>query len=655
MLDVASWARHAGLAEPVVFQLQPGYALRLDAEDRQFLAAGPVHPEIVDGFTRSGRSLDAGSQVRPAGANTWEIRHPKSLTYRIVAAGDSLDVTVPENLDDEAFRRRVAEWSARKSPGGRLLDDDGSPGAALRDALLATGRQFLLKLIDWQPHVVGFRLEGGELGDVTRCVRAVRLVSDAEVVLGGPTATSHPEEVLRDTVADYVFAGEAEESFSLFLRLAWQPNSKDRQPDIPGLAYRYGGRIWQNTLPRDGYGRNLLDVDRTLCASERQCLRNLARPIAAASLLAANRLDWSLLENFRRTFDSLYFTGGRGCPGVCTFCAQMHGRQVRVKTAVQLLEEIEAVDRMVARGAIRLTRWKLFEHAGAPVLQDRLVSWAAIYDEDFFLDRRRAIEFFGLWDRSPLKHRYRLSLQTNPASLLSTDGGVRSDLLDWIARLKVMVQLGAESFHPAVLARWRKRHNLDQLNRVLDALDGTRQDYTAFQLLTDFDTTPEELVESLRRLVLSGYRHRRMRIASSPYTIPLYDSQTRQLLEYRGLLDGGRIGHFTDYERPQPGWMDPLAAELADLADAQLQYTLNVPQRDGALWAALDAVLECLREHCRRISAADGEPEHRKRRLADLVWQAERAMEEIKDARFQAVPLPRRERPPSRPGDCWQS
>jgi len=592
MIDVASWAGHAGLAETVVFQIQPGFAFRLDAEGRQFLRPGAVHPETAESFARAGRRLAPGARVRRGRGAAWEIDDSGSgSTYRLIPTQDGLEVVVPENLDDEPLRRRLADWFAARTGRDRCFQPDGSPTAAVRDALLAAGRQFLLKLLDWKPN--------------------------------------------------YVFAGEAEEPFLQFLRLAWQPNSKDLQAEIPGLAYRHGGRIFHNTLPQDGYERCRLDVDRSLCGTERRRLENLRRPVADLRVLEANRLDWSMLEGFRRPFDSLYFTAGRGCPAACTFCSRLHGQRVRVKSAPQLLEEIEAADRLAAAGEIRLTRWKLFEHTDDAELAEKLVGWAAVYDEDFFLHPQRAIDFFRLWDQSPLKHRYRLSVQTNPCSLLASNGGMRGDLLEWIERLKPMVQLGAESFHPELLARWRKRHTRDQLHRVLDALDGTRQDYTVFQLLTDFETTPEELVETLRRLALAAYRRRRMRIAASPFTIPLYDSQTRRLLEYGGRLDGDRIGHFTDFERPQPGWMDPLAAELADLADAQLQFALNLPQRDGALYAALEAMLERIRQEDERALAA-GEPERRKRRLAELAVQAERAMGEIKQARFRAVPLPGR-------------
>jgi len=481
--------------------------------------------------------------------------------------------------------------------------------------------RFLRRLVQFDPHLVGFRLEGGQFEEIQRLVRTVRQHSHAEIMLGGPTATSHPIDVLEQSGADYVIAGEAEKSFNQFLRLAWLHDSKDRQPEVPGLAYRYGGRTYFNTLPQDGYGQTVLDAERLVCCNRLRCLRCKIRPAVEVELIVANRLDWSFLEHFDQPFDSLYFTGGRGCPGACTFCARLHGNEPRAKTAEQLLEEILAADRRVSDGTIRLTRWPLFEHTDHPELKRRQVAWAAIYDEDFFLHRRRAIEFFGLWNDSPLKDGYRLSLQTNPASLLASGGLVDEELFGWIDRLKPMIQLGAESFNPELLRRWRKRHNLTQLRTVLRGLDTTRQDYTVFQLLSDFDTTPEELIETLRRLILGAYRHRRMRIAVSPLTIPLYDSDTRRLLEFGGRIPAGQAVHFTDYERPQPGWMDPLVAELADLADAELQFALHLSQRDAALYRSFEVVLARIRQSDR----------------TDLIEAAHRALHQIKESRFQPV------------------
>ena len=511
----------------------------------------------------------------------------------------------------------VGSWAVRR-PGVEVAilridgDDDG---------------RLMEKLQGWRPHVVGFRVEGEPFAPIRQWTQTVREFSDAEVVLGGPTATSHPIDLLEWSGADYVFAGEAEETFSQFLELARRPNSRDLLPLVPGMAYRFGGGVYHNTLPADGFGLSLLDVG-TGCGTPLSNLRSGIRPIASKEVLSCCRLDWSLLAGFDQPFDSLYFTGGRGCPGACSFCANLHGTQVRIKSAGQLLEEIERADVCVAEGRLQVTRWPLFAHVDDGDFRMREVGWAAIYDEDFFLNVPRAIEFFGLWSRSTLSERYRISLQTNPCSLLSKRGVVHSELLRWIDRVKPMVQLGAESFNPVLLTRWHKRHDLAQLNLVLDALDSTGQDYTVFQLLTDFDTTAEELIETLRLLILAAFAHPRMRIASSPYTIPLYDSDTRRSLEFSGRLPRERIQDFRDYERPHPEWMDGLVAELADLADERLHWTVNPETRNGALLETMPVVVQHLEE------LAPGKHLNRD----ELVAQAQAAAEEIRDAVYGPIP-----------------
>lgn len=508
--------------------------------------------------------------------------------------------------------------------------------------------KLISKTRSWRPHVVGFRVEGEPFEAIRDWVRTVREVSDAEVVLGGPTATSHPLDLLEWSGADYVFAGEAEEAFAQFLQFARHPDSRDLLPLIPGIAYRYGAGAYHNTLPADGFGQTVLEAGSTDCATPVPCLRNAVRPIASQEVLAANRLDWSTLEGFKQPFDSLYFAGGRGCPGACSFCAKLHGTQVRIKSARQLLEEIEQADGCVAEGRLQVTRWPLFAHVDDDDLRGREVAWAAIYDEDFFLNVPRAIEFFELWSRSRLSERYRISLQTNPCSLLTKrrasdsskmrpdDAGqksrmspfmVHSELLHWIDAVKPMVQLGAESFNPVLLERWNKRHRLAQLNSVLDGLDSTYQDYTVFQLLADFDTTAEELIETLRLLILAAFEHPRMRIASSPYTIPLYDSDTRKYLEFADRLPQERIQDFRDYERAHPEWMDPLVAGLADIADERLHWALNLETRDGALLEVMPAVVQ----HLEQLESK----EHPNR--GALLVRARAAAEEAREAAYGPV------------------
>ena len=57
-------------------------------------------------------------------------------------------------------------------------------------------RRLAQKLDAFRPHLVGFRLEAGRFDEIRQFIETVRRHGDAEVVLGGPTATSHPLEVL---------------------------------------------------------------------------------------------------------------------------------------------------------------------------------------------------------------------------------------------------------------------------------------------------------------------------------------------------------------------------------------------------------------------------------------------------------------------------
>ncbi|MDW8039101.1 MAG: cobalamin-dependent protein [Thermoguttaceae bacterium] len=679
LLEVGSWAVAQGLAQVVIRQIHPAKVLQLSAVETVQLCAGRVPDWLQERLEEAPLPTSDQAQLMPV-AGGWIIQRPnQQIDFYILCRPEGAELFDATRLAWPDCRQAIGEYERATHQVGKFVYNWNLPltgqslSAELWDALGAVGGAFLDRLIRFRPHVIGFRLEGADEEQVASFIRACRLFSKAEIVLGGPTATSHPIEVLQDLGADYVFAGEAEETFAQFLRLARTSNVKESVVEIPGLAYEYGGRCFHNTLPADGYGRTAADPDAHPSASLSVSLRadlnqqiagpsdpadrmaeaspaasgaiglqnayrhaaqaveltpvgqlppafaesgekfqsadpdfptgwsqswqrrHWVRPIASSAVLEANRLDWSLLEGFDRPMESLFFIGSRGCPGGCTFCAKLHGSQVRWKSAARLLEEIERADELVQAGRLPVQRWPLFAYTKQPEWQKLRVAWAAVYDEDFFLLRDRAIQFFRLWESSPLKYRYRLSFQTNPRSLLNRRGQVDQELFEWIDRLKPMIQLGGESFHPEQLHRWQKRHTVAQLQQVADALEATRQDYTVFILLSDFQSTPEEVVDAVWLLVQAALRRPGMRIASSPFTIPLYDSQTRRDLEYRGLLAPGRVRSYRDYLRPQPGWMNPWAAQLADRADAQLHFALQPSHRDAALLRAMEVLVETIR------------------------------------------------------------
>lgn len=426
---------------------------------------------------------------------------------------------------------------------------------------------FYRVLAEWQAHIVGLRIEGGLFETVCEQIRRIRSFSNATVILGGPTATSHPAEVLEQTEADYVFIGDAEHSVLQFFEAARRTNSYDELPNIPGIAYRWNDKRFIN-LPQ-GNSWDELSGKKPI-------------PSISEAALRENILDWSLLEGFEEAqpFDSLYLTGGRGCPGQCSFCSRLHGQQVRTKTTAQLLEEIRGAHQLVQDGKMRLTNWKLYEFVNDISLQNLTVSWCSVFDEDFFLDKRRAVQFLQQFEFYGFHRQYRLCFQTNPCSLLNRDGNTDAELFYWISRLKAMIQVGGESFHPAMLRRWNKRHTVQQLETVLDALEKTEQDYNLFYILTDYDTTVQELYETTALLLCSARKHRRMRIAVTPFMIPLFDTDLRRGLEFQGVLN---FKHFTNYEVPHPELMNPQVVSLVDRLDEVLQDALYLPKKNEAL------------------------------------------------------------------------
>ncbi len=132
--------------------------------------------------------------------------------------------------------------------------------------------------------------------------------------------------------------------------------------------------------------------------------------------------------------------------------------------------------------------------------------------------------------------------------------------------LKPLVQLGAESFNPDLICRWHKRHDLGQLQTAIAGLARSGQDFGVFILLSDYDTTAVELLETMRLLVLNGLAHRRMRLAVSPLTIPLYDSDTRRSLEFAGRFIPQRIK-----EEGSPQLLDQAQRAMSQILDARFQ------------------------------------------------------------------------------------
>jgi anaerobic magnesium-protoporphyrin IX monomethyl ester cyclase len=221
--------------------------------------------------------------------------------------------------------------------------------------------EFGRRLAAWQPDVVGLTAFTVEIEAALQCARAAKQWNPAVItVIGGPHASNAPEMVLRDDHVDYIFQGEAEIGFPLFID---QLRAGHVQPEsVPGLGFKRGapGQLSFTVNPP----QFVQDLDQI--------------PFPDHELMQVERYPRLYLA--RRTPSIPIFTS-RGCPYFCTFCAghRISGRQFRTRSAANIMAEIDL----------------LRERYGVREIQ--------IWDDIFTLDRERVLAFCDMviarrWD-----------------------------------------------------------------------------------------------------------------------------------------------------------------------------------------------------------------------------------------------------------------
>ena len=152
-----------------------------------------------------------------------------------------------------------------------------------------------------------------DLGPFLDAVEAVRKTTD-EVYVTGAHGTVRPEEMLERTGAKAVIRGEPELTVTELC-------GTDDLSTVRGIAYRSGGRFVDNG-PREP-----LD------------LKSL--PLPAFHLLPMDRYYYEVLGDRFTLLEA-----SRGCDCRCSFCLlAMYGDGLRVKTAGQVIDELEAAIR----------------------------------------------------------------------------------------------------------------------------------------------------------------------------------------------------------------------------------------------------------------------------------------------------------------------
>jgi len=171
---------------------------------------------------------------------------------------------------------------------------------------------------------------GGMITEYQEILRLVNVVKkangEARVVLGGPLATTLPQELLKASQADFVVVGEGEQTIINLIHAIQYGQSF---ANIRGIAYKNGNQIIV-TPPVE-----LITEMDTI-------------PLPARHLLDMNRYLRNHFDSFGLTIKGLgeirstNLITSRGCPYNCTFCFKgMWGYKWRARSPQNILEEIQ--------------------------------------------------------------------------------------------------------------------------------------------------------------------------------------------------------------------------------------------------------------------------------------------------------------------------
>lgn len=272
---------------------------------------------------------------------------------------------------------------------------------------------------DFMPNVVGFTGFTMEINSILKCARIVKAISQSIItVVGGPHASTSPEDILSDSNIDFIFRGEAEAGFPVFIDNLKQ--NKINLSEIPGLGYRekINGevKIKLNKIKLVEDLDSLPFPDYDLMKFTEYPKLYLSRKHPAAPILTS-----------------------RGCPFLCTFCSghRISGKKFRFRSPENVIKEIK----------------HLKEKYNVKEIQ--------IWDDNFTLDKTRAIKFCDLL----IKERMGI--------IWWCPNGVRMETLDY-SLLKKMKEsgcyamvLGIESGSEQIQKDMKKNLDFNKLREVV--------------------------------------------------------------------------------------------------------------------------------------------------------------------------------------------
>jgi len=274
-----------------------------------------------------------------------------------------------------------------------------------------TVQSLLEEIKKFEPDLIGFSLTITFVNYSYQLIKEISKISSALIVAGGPHVTILPKEVLEHG-AKIAIRGEGEETTSDLIKYL---NGQIGLPEILGISY-------------------IDDKNNIVDNPPRPQIANLDLiPFPAKHLFKREDFIRSGADNIRYS----NMITSRGCPGLCTYCANqyMWGRLVRYRSAGNILSEMKSLQ----------------ERFGVKIFN--------FFDDSFTANRRRVYELCEDMIKELPGIRWHCITRVD---------FVDQNLLKKMKEAGCQhVNYGVESGDPKTLARIKKMISLEQVEKAL--------------------------------------------------------------------------------------------------------------------------------------------------------------------------------------------
>jgi radical SAM superfamily enzyme YgiQ (UPF0313 family) len=369
-------------------------------------------------------------------------------------------------------------------------------------------------------------------GQVRHLCRFVRDRSRALIAVGGVFPTVTPEHCFAHLPeADIIVRGDGERVLPEIVRVvAGRSDGLDVEPlgRLEGVLARSGDLSISSRIDRTN---RVMDLD-------------------------ASVLDFSFLER-ENVENGLSLSTSRGCIYSCRFCSVMDKKLWRARSVRAVMADLEAYGRRLE---------EIYGSADrVPASARRLQIW----DDDFFLEPRRAAELLGRMTGAGFTTTF---LQGTVSSFYRKEGRritreLDEELLDSIPRdffTKVGgLKIGTENFCDRELGRLGKPYDYERIRGLVLALARRRLGQDHYMILCNRRTTLDDLLENIEKITeLRWAAGASFSVLEPSWLINLFPTALYRSCQLSG----------TELDQPNAGI-------LSEEGYPELDYPLVIPER----------------------------------------------------------------------------